>query len=78
MPRVRLALLAGSVSGLAAGLVFATAHALLIVPIWKNRAQYGLTRTAGSIGPKLTGQCGTATFERPGTACSVAAISSGE
>jgi hypothetical protein len=45
VPRVRLALLAGSVSGLAAGLVFATAHALLIVPIW-NRMAFGLTSAA--------------------------------
>ncbi|HSE52751.1 MAG TPA: hypothetical protein VLB00_11240 [Gemmatimonadales bacterium] len=32
-------------SGLAAGLVFATAHALLIVPIW-NRMAFGLTSAA--------------------------------
>ena len=42
---LRLALIAGSVSGLAAGLVFATAHALLIVPIW-NRMAFGLTSAA--------------------------------
>lgn len=45
MPRVRLALIAGFFSGLAAGLVFATAHALLIVPIW-NRMAFGLTSAA--------------------------------
>src|SRR5687767_15414677 len=45
MPRVRLALLAGFFSGLAAGLVFAAAHALLIVPIW-NRMAFGLTSAA--------------------------------
>lgn len=45
MPRVGLALIAGSLSGLAAGLVFATAHALLIVPIW-NRMTFGLTSAA--------------------------------
>ena len=45
MPRVRLALIAGFLSGLAAGLVFATAHALLIVPIW-NRMAFGLSSAA--------------------------------
>lgn len=45
MPRVRLALIAGFLSGLAAGLVFAAAHALLIVPIW-NRMTFGLTSAA--------------------------------
>lgn len=45
MPRVRLALIAGSFSGLAAGLVFAAAHAMLIVPIW-NRMAFGLTSAA--------------------------------
>src|SRR5688572_2979462 len=45
MPRVRLALIAGFFSGLAAGLVFAAAHALLIVPIW-NRMAFGLTSAA--------------------------------
>ena len=43
--RVRFALIAGAFSGLAAGLVFATAHALLIVPIW-NRMAFGLTSAA--------------------------------
>ena len=32
--RLRAALLAGAIAGLGAGLVFATAHAVLIVPIW--------------------------------------------
>jgi hypothetical protein len=45
MPRVRPALIAGSFSGLAAGLVFAVAHALLIVPIW-NRMAFGLASAA--------------------------------
>ena len=45
MPRVRLALIAGFFSGLAAGLIFAAAHALLIVPIW-NRMAFGLTSAA--------------------------------
>lgn len=45
MPRVRLALIAGFLSGLAAGLVFAAAHAALIVPIW-NRMAFGLTSAA--------------------------------
>lgn len=41
MPRVRLAVVAGGLSGLVGGLVFAAAHALLIVPIW-NRMAFGL------------------------------------
>ena len=40
--RLRAALLAGAAAGLGAGLVFATAHAILIVPIW-NRMMGGLT-----------------------------------
>lgn len=43
--RVRLALIAGGLSGIAAGLVFAAAHAVLIVPIW-NRMTFGLTSAA--------------------------------
>lgn len=39
--RLRAAMLAGAVAGLGAGLVFATAHALLIVPIW-DRMMGGL------------------------------------
>lgn len=39
--RLRVAMLAGAIAGLSAGLVFATAHALLIVPIW-NRMTGGL------------------------------------
>ena len=38
---MRAAMLAGAVAGLGAGLVFATAHALLIVPIW-DRMMGGL------------------------------------
>jgi len=45
--RVRLAVIAGGFSGLAGGLVFATAHALLIVPIW-NRMAFGLTSAAAA------------------------------
>ena len=45
MPRVRFALIAGFFSGLAAGLVVAAAHALLIVPIW-DRMTFGLTSAA--------------------------------
>ena len=39
--RLRAAMLAGAIAGLSAGLVFATAHALLIVPIW-DRMMGGL------------------------------------
>lgn len=39
--RLRAAMLAGAIAGLGAGLVFATAHALLIVPIW-DRMMGGL------------------------------------
>lgn len=45
--RVRLGLIAGGFSGIAAGLVFAAAHALLIVPIW-NRMAFGLTSAAAA------------------------------
>jgi hypothetical protein len=45
MPPVRLALIAGFLSGLAARLVFAAAHALIIVPIW-SRMAFGLTSAA--------------------------------
>ena len=45
MTRVRPAMIAGGVSGLAAGLVFAAAHAVLIVPIW-NRMSFGLLSAA--------------------------------
>ena len=46
--RVSFGLIAGGLSGVAAGLVFAAAHALLIVPIW-NRMAFGLT-SAGAAG----------------------------
>jgi hypothetical protein len=39
--------IAGGLSGVAAGLVFAAAHALLIVPIW-NRMAFGLTSAAAA------------------------------
>lgn len=39
--RLRAAMLAGAIAGLSAGLVFATAHAMLIVPIW-DRMMGGL------------------------------------
>lgn len=39
--RLRAAMLAGAIAGLGAGLVFATAHALLVVPIW-DRMMGGL------------------------------------
>ena len=45
--RVRLAVIAGGISGVAAGLVFAAAHALLIVPIW-DRMAFGLTSAAAA------------------------------
>jgi hypothetical protein len=45
--RVRLAVIAGGISGLVAGLVFAAAHALFIVPIW-NRMAFGLTSAAAA------------------------------
>lgn len=46
-PGVRLAVVAGGLSGLAAGLVFAAAHALLIVPIW-DRMAFGLASAAAA------------------------------
>lgn len=39
--RLRAAMLAGAIAGLSAGLVFATAHAILIIPIW-DRMMGGL------------------------------------
>lgn len=45
--RVRAAIVAGAVAGLAAGLVFATLHALIIVPIW-DRMFGGLVGAAAT------------------------------
>ena len=49
--RLRVAMLVGACAGVGAGLVFATAHALLIVPIW-NRMAGGLAfgALAGAVG----------------------------
>lgn len=51
MPRGASSILAGGVAGLIAGLCFATAHALIIVPIW-DRMFGGLlfAITAGAVG----------------------------
>jgi len=49
--RLRVALLVGAIAGIGAGLIFATAHAILIVPIW-NRMIGGLGwgAAAGAVG----------------------------
>jgi hypothetical protein len=49
--RLRMAILVGALAGVGAGLVFATAHAFIIVPIW-DRMLGGLAfaATAGAVG----------------------------